>query len=211
CVPLVGDGQSVATGKFRSRSPEQSKRGAGDQRQDTVLSLSLPEAQKLRFQGEKPLRCASRLLPPGSRNVAGPVSTPPAPAPPRCAGVGPPAVLACATATAATLPTSTRNRTGGRPRQHRQRVSGDLREKQNTERVCGDRLPVLRRCPLCAGVLPLLSQQPGECSGSWPQAATSPEAWTPEILEAKRNRPYGPRQSWSFSKRRSRSFRDRDF
>src|ERR1017187_10154164 len=53
-------------------------------------------------------------------------------------------------------------------------------------------------------------QQPGERSGSWPRAATSPEAWTPEILEAKRNRPYGPRQSWSFSKRRSRSFRDRD-
>jgi hypothetical protein len=40
------------------------------------------------------------------------------------------AVLACATATAATLPTSTRNRTGGRPRQRPQRFSGDLREKQ---------------------------------------------------------------------------------
>jgi hypothetical protein len=41
-----------------------------------------------------------------------------------------PASWLCATATAATLPTSTRNRTGGRLRQHRQRVSGDLREKQ---------------------------------------------------------------------------------
>src|ERR1035437_3352848 len=30
-------------------------------RQDTVPFLSYPEEQKLRFQGEKPLRCASRL------------------------------------------------------------------------------------------------------------------------------------------------------
>src|ERR1035437_9347238 len=73
-VPLVGDGQSVATGKFRPRSPdEQSKRGAGNQRQDTVPFLSYAEEQKLRFQGEKPLRSAARLLPPGSRKVAGPV------------------------------------------------------------------------------------------------------------------------------------------
>src|ERR1035441_8181150 len=50
-------------------------------RQDTVPFLSCPEEQKLRFQGEKPLRCASRLLPPGSRKVAGPVSAPPVPAP----------------------------------------------------------------------------------------------------------------------------------
>src|ERR1019366_9296679 len=119
------------------------------QRQDTVLSLSLPEAQKLRFQGEKPLRCASRLLPPGSRNVAGPVSTPPAPAPPRCAGVGPPVALVCATRTAAALPASTRNRTGGRPWQHRQRVSGDLREKRKTLEESAE--THCRRCrSLCA-------------------------------------------------------------
>src|SRR5664280_2155334 len=101
-------------------------------RQDTVPFLSYREEQKLRFQGEEPLRCASRLLPPGSRKVAGPVSAPPVPAPPRCAGGGPPVVLVCATATAAALPTSTRNRTGGQPRQRRPPVSGDLREKRKT-------------------------------------------------------------------------------
>src|ERR1035437_831622 len=57
----------------------------GTPNQDTVLFLSCPEEQKLRFQGEKPLRCASRLLPPGSRKVAGPVCAPPVPAPSRCA------------------------------------------------------------------------------------------------------------------------------
>jgi hypothetical protein len=116
-------------------------------RQDTVLFLSCLEAQKLRFQGKKPLCCASRLLPPGSRNVAGPVSTPPAPAPPRCAGVGPPVALVCATRTAAALPASTRNRTGGRPWQHRQRVTGDLREKQKHRKSL--RRTVAALAPVC--------------------------------------------------------------
>src|ERR1035437_4709957 len=179
-------------------------------RQDTVSFLSYPEEQKLRFQGEKPLRCASRLLPPGSRKVAGPVSAPPVPAPPRCAGVAPPRVLALARPPQQRhSTTSTRNRTGGRPRQHRQRVSEHLRENTETQEQ-----PAETRCRRGSRVLACSrsrGQQPGERSGNWPQAATSPEAWTPEILEAKRNRPYGPRQSWSFSKRRSRSFRDRDF
>src|ERR1017187_2745909 len=63
--------------------------GSRSIRKDTVLFLSCPEEQKLCFQGEKPLRCASRLLPPGSRKVAGPVSAPPAQAPSLCAGAGP--------------------------------------------------------------------------------------------------------------------------
>src|ERR1035437_4553313 len=123
-VPLVGDGQSVATGKFRPRSPdEQSKRGAGNQRQDTVPFLSYPEEQKLRFQGEKPLRSAARLLPPGSRKVAGPVSAPPVP--PRCAGVGRPVVLVCASASAdGAAPQHTQQ--DGRPQQQRQRACGEL-------------------------------------------------------------------------------------
>ena len=49
---IVGDGQSAATGKFRSRSAdEQSERGAGDRDRTPVLFLSCLEEQKLRFQG----------------------------------------------------------------------------------------------------------------------------------------------------------------
>jgi hypothetical protein len=94
-----------------------------------VLFLSGPEEQKLRFQGEKPLRCASRLLPPGSRKVAGPVSAPPTPSRALVRSCGPRSWLVRKPAQTA-LPPSTRNRTGGRPRQQEQRVSEHLREKQ---------------------------------------------------------------------------------
>src|ERR1017187_763913 len=167
------------------------------QRQDTVLSLSLPEAQKLRFQGEKPLRCASRLLPPGSRNVAGPVSTPPAPAPPRCAGVGPPVALVCATRTAAALPASTRNRTGGRPRQHRQRVTGDLREKQKHRKSLRRTVAAVAALPACwlapapgasspesaLGVGPRLPQhEPGDLDTRDSEGENEPTLWAAPIL-----------------------------
>jgi len=49
----------------------------------------LCRSAKTSFSGRGPLRCASRLLPPGSRKVAGPVSALPVPAPSRCAGAGP--------------------------------------------------------------------------------------------------------------------------
>ena len=159
----------------------------------------LPRRAKTSFPGRKePLRCASRLLPPGSRNVAGPVSTPPAPAPPRCAGVGPPAVLACATATAATLPTNTRNRTGGRPRQQRQRFSGDLREKQKHRNSL--RRPVAAvaaLAPVCwlapapgasspesaLGVGPRLPQhEPGDLDTRDSEGENEPTLWAAPIL-----------------------------
>ena len=46
--------------------------------------------------------------------------------------------------------------------------------------------------------------------GVGPRLLPSLDTWTREILEAKMNRLYVPRQSWSFSRRCSRSFRDRD-
>src|ERR1035437_8050294 len=86
-------------------------------------------------------------------------------------------------------------------------------KNRNTGTACEDRLPPLRRWLPCAGLLPL--QGPAARRALWELAPgchnTSPETWTREILEAKMNRLYGPRQSWSFSRRRSRSFRDRDF
>src|ERR1017187_3306492 len=86
-------------------------------------------------------------------------------------------------------------------------------KNRSTGTACGNPLPRLRRWLPCAGLLPL--QGPAARRALWELAPgchnTSPETWTREILEAKMNRPYGPRQSWSFSKRRSRSFRDRDF
>src|ERR1039457_4344490 len=75
---LVGDGQSVATGKFRSRSAdEQSERGAGDR--DKTLSCSCPAQKSKNFVSRARSRSAAlrgsfRL---GSRKVAGPVSAPP--------------------------------------------------------------------------------------------------------------------------------------
>ena len=56
-VPLLGDGQSVATTRFRSTKPRTNR--ACRPRQDSVLFLSCPEEQELRFQGEKPLRFAA--------------------------------------------------------------------------------------------------------------------------------------------------------
>src|ERR1039458_354428 len=127
----------------------------GTPRQDPVLFLSCPEEQKLRFQGEKPLRCASRLLPPGSRKVAGPVCAPPVLVPLR-------------------WPRRHGNRTGGRPQQQKQRVSATLSRKRKTQEK-----PAETRCRRCRPLCVLAcsrswGQQPGERSGSWPQAATQP-------------------------------------
>src|ERR1017187_4006659 len=81
----------------------------------------------------------------------------------------------------------------------------------------GPATPMETRCHRCgAGSCVLACSLLGPAAGRalWELAPgcrnTSPETWTREILEAKMNRLYGPRQSWSFSGRRSRSFRDRD-
>src|ERR1017187_2835354 len=64
-APLVGDGQSAATGKFRSRSAdEQSERGAGDR--DKTLSCSCPARRaKTSFPGREaaPPRLAASFPP----------------------------------------------------------------------------------------------------------------------------------------------------
>ena len=57
-VPLVGDGQSVATGKFRSRRPEQSKRVAGYR--DRTLSRSCPTQKSKNFVSRARSRTAQR-------------------------------------------------------------------------------------------------------------------------------------------------------
>ena len=75
-MPRVAAGQSVATAEISFAKPRAIKARFRGPRQDTVLFLSYREEQKLRFQGVEPLRCASRLLPPGSRKVAGPVGQP---------------------------------------------------------------------------------------------------------------------------------------
>ena len=56
-VPLVGGGQSLATGKFRSRSPEQSERGAGDR--DRTLSRSCPAQKSKNFVSKARSRSAA--------------------------------------------------------------------------------------------------------------------------------------------------------
>jgi hypothetical protein len=92
------------------------------------------------------LRCVvlSRL---GSRRLAGPVSAPPAPILRGAFGVSP-GVLACATATAATLATrwspAHGNRTEGRPpATPATGLRSASSKNKNTERVCGDPLPPL--------------------------------------------------------------------
>src|ERR1017187_8117908 len=107
---------------FVRRSPGQTERAD----RDKTVSCSCPAQKSKNFVSRARSRCASRLLPPGSRKVAGPVSASPAPAPSRCAGVGPPVALVCASATATTLPASTRGqRQKAAPlRQHGQRARG---------------------------------------------------------------------------------------
>src|ERR1039458_4602875 len=56
-VPLVGGGQSLATGKFRSRSPEQSERGAGDR--DRTLSRFCPTQKSKNFVSRARSRSAA--------------------------------------------------------------------------------------------------------------------------------------------------------
>ena len=101
-------------------------------------------------------------------------------------------------ATAATLPTNTRNRTGGRPRQHRQRVSGDLREKQEHRNSLRETVAaVAALAPVCwlapapgasspesaLGIGPRLPQhEPGDLDTRDSGGENEPTLWAAPIL-----------------------------
>jgi hypothetical protein len=85
------------------------------------------------------------------------------------------------------------------------------RKNRNTGTACGKPLPPLPPSVCWLAPAPGASS-PDSALGVGPGCHnTSPETWTREILEAKMNQLYVPRQSWSFSRRRSQYFRDRDF
>jgi hypothetical protein len=91
------------------------------------LSCSCPSQKSKNFVFRARTTSLRFVVPPapgGPKSLLG-LSSPAAPV--ALGGGAVPGLLACATATAATLPTqhNTRNRTGGRPRQRPQRFSGE--------------------------------------------------------------------------------------
>src|ERR1039458_7639719 len=103
---------------FVRKAPEQSERGAGDR--DRTLSRSCPTQKSKNFVSRARSRppALRGLFPLGPERELGRAPRPPRHPRQRRHAVlarGQSAVLACATATAATLPTNTRNRTGAAP------------------------------------------------------------------------------------------------
>src|ERR1017187_4288483 len=73
--------------------------------------------------------------------LAGPVSTPPAPSP--CPDGVQPRILGCATPRQPRCPPAHGNRTGGRTATKATGLRTPPQKNKNTERVCGDPLPTL--------------------------------------------------------------------
>jgi hypothetical protein len=158
-VPLVAAGQSVATARFRSTSPEQLKRGAANR--DRTVSRSCPAQKSKNFVSRTWSRSAALR---GSFRLG----------PERALGRSPlrecqrrhaapptygPGALAWATASATALAARTRKQEGGWTGNAWQLVFSTLsKERKNVERVCGDPLPPV--AALLSTALPRRGQSP---------------------------------------------------